>query len=90
MRIDTSALQIPLTDLNDLLIEGHCEEEGQQGHEGVWSEILLLLGLDPLNRMHPFLFVPERTCVVSSLTVRFVRLVFWFARPFHGGMLLQS
>ena len=31
-----SALQLPLTDLNDLLIEGHCGEEGQ-GHIRVWG-----------------------------------------------------
>ena len=74
MRID-SVLQIPLTYLSDLLIEGLCGEEGQD-HERVWSESRILLGLDLLNRMHPFLLVPERTCVVSSLTVRFVRLVF--------------
>ena len=51
MRID-STLQIPPTDLNDLVIVGHCGEEGQ-AHEHVWSESLFLLGLDLLNHMHP-------------------------------------
>ena len=58
--------------------------------EHMWSEILLLQGLNLLNRMHPFLLVPERTCVVSSLTVRFAGLLFWFALPFYSGTLLQS
>jgi hypothetical protein len=32
----------------------------------VWSESLFLLGLDLLNRMHPFLLVPESTCRVVA------------------------
>ena len=88
IRID-GALPIPLTDLNDLLIEGHCGEEGQ-GHERVWNEITFLPGIDLLNRMHTFLLVLERTCVAASLAVRFVSLVFWFARPFLSGMPLWS
>jgi hypothetical protein len=68
MRID-SAYTFPFTHLNDLLIEGHSGEEGQ-GHKRVWSEILFLLGLNLLNRMHPSLPSCPRTYVCRVVADR--------------------
>jgi hypothetical protein len=66
MRID-SALQIPPTHLNNLLIESHGGEEGQ-GHERVWSEILFVASGPRSSQSHvPFPSHPRRYVADRSL-----------------------